>query len=109
MKIIKSNATSSNKSCIGNWLAHWERLSGQNAYMCFGQGCINTPSVGVLIQKDSLTDQNLYVIPLCNDCNKKREQDLDIWDAATLVSANAIETIRTFAVTPRHFAHWASE
>ena len=109
MKIKKSNATSSNRSCIGSWLAHWEKLSGQNAYMCFGQGCINTPSVGVLIQKDSLTDQNLYVIPLCDECNKKMGQELDIWDTATLVFADAIETKGMATVTPRIFAQWASE
>ena len=102
MKVKKLNGS-------GSWLAHWEKLSGQNAYMCFATACINTPSVGAQVQKYNPADQKLYVIPLCNDCNKKREQDLDIWDAATLVSANAIETIRTFAVTPRNFAQWASE
>ena len=94
MKVKKPNGTSANKSCTGTWLAHWEKHSDQSAYMCFGRGCINTPSVGALIQKDSLTDQDLYVIPLCDDCNKKLGQELEIWDTTKLVSADAIVTKR---------------
>lgn len=109
MKVRKTNGTVSSKSSAGTWLAYWEKLSGQSAYLCFGQGCINTPSVGVIVQTDSPTDKNLYVIPLCQDCNKKKGQDLDIWDTRTLVSVDAIETNGTAAVTPRTFAQWASE
>jgi hypothetical protein len=88
---IKCNSSS--------WLAHWEIFSGQNAVMCFAEGCINRPSFGGQVQKDSPTDKNWYVIPLCNDCNNKRGQDLDIWDTANLAPANVIET----------FAPWATE
>ena len=109
MKIKRTSGTSSNKSSNGTWLAYWEKFSGQRAYLCFRQGCINTPSIGALIQKDSPTDKNLYVIPLCDDCNKKSGQELDIWDTRTLVSADAIATSGIGAVTPRNFAQWASE
>ena len=109
MKVKKPNGASPNKSSSGTWLAYWEKLSGQSAYLCFGQGCINTPSVGALIQKDSLTDKNLYVIPLCQDCNKKREQDLDIWDTKTLIAVDATTASGIAAATPRNFAQWASE
>jgi hypothetical protein len=74
----------------GNWLAHWEKYSGQNAYMCFAKGCIKRPIAGGRVQKDSLIDATWYVIPLCSDCNKKNGQDLDIWDAATFVSTNVL-------------------
>ena len=109
MKVKKPNGISSNKPITGTWLAHWEKCSNQKAYMCYGQGCINTPSVGALIQLDSATDTNWYVIPLCDDCNKKKGQELEIWDTATLITANAIETKVVTAVTPRNFAQWASE
>ena len=109
MKVRRTNGTSSNKSDAGTWLAYWEKLSGQRAYLCFAEGCIKTPTVGALIQKDSPTDKNLYVIPLCNDCNKKSGQNLDIWDTTRLVCADAIETNEIAGVTPRSFAQWASE
>ena len=109
MKVRRTNGTLLNKSNAGTWLAYWEKLSGQNGYMCFGRGCINTPSVGALVQKDSPTDQDLYVIPLCDDCNKKIGQELEIWDTTKLVSVDAIETKGVAAVTPRNFAQWASE
>ena len=107
MKVRRTNGTLSNKSNAGTWLSYWEKLSGQSAYLCFGQGCINTPSVGALIQKDSLADKNLYVIPLCDDCNKKSGKELDIWDTKMPVSVDA--TAASGIVTPRSFAQWASE
>ena len=109
MRVKNLNGVPSNKCSSSSWLAHWEKLSGQNAYMCFAKGCINTPSVGGQVQKDSPTDTSWYVIPLCEDCNKKRGQDLDIWDTTRLVPANVIENFEIAAVTPRNFARWARE
>jgi hypothetical protein len=71
----------------GSWLAHWEKLSGLRAFMCFAKGCFGRPSVGGHVQKDRRTDQSWYVVPLCSACNTKRGQDLDVWDYATLVYA----------------------
>jgi hypothetical protein len=76
----------------GGWLAHWEKISGQNACLCFAKDCINQPSIGGLVQKDGSTDESWYVVPLCDDCNKKTGQDLDIWDLATLVAAVEVKT-----------------
>ena len=109
MKMKKTYGTSPKKTGAGTWLAYWEKLSGQSAYLCFGQGCINTPSVGTLVQKDGLSDRNIYVIPLCDVCNGKRGKELDIWDTKTLVTVDAIETKGTASVTPRNFAQWALE
>jgi hypothetical protein len=86
---VKMNGTVARAETGGSWLAHWEKHSGLNAFMCYATGCIRRPSVGAHIQKDSLTDMNWYVIPLCEDCSRKRGQDLDIWNAATLVSPGA--------------------
>jgi len=65
-------------------LSQWEKVSGQNAWMCFVKGCIKRPSVVGLVQKDTLADKTWYLVPLCDDCNQKRGQDLDIWDAPLL-------------------------
>jgi hypothetical protein len=89
MKVKNLNGTAPITKESGNWLSHWEKLSGLNAFMCYVKGCIKRPSVGGHVQKDSPTDKTWYVIPLCDDCGRKRGQDLDIWDAATLISAAA--------------------
>jgi hypothetical protein len=109
MKVRRTNGTLSNKSGTAAWLAYWEKLSGHSAYLCFGQSCINTPSVGAVVQRDSLTDKSFYVIPLCRDCNKKKGEELDIWDTRTLVSADAVTASGFAAVTAGDFAQWASE
>ena len=85
MRVKNLNGTTE-KPSSGSWLAHWERASGQNAFMCFVTGCIKRPSAGGRVQRDSPTDKRWYVVPLCDDCNKAHGRDLDIWDAATLVS-----------------------
>ena len=78
------------KECTGSsWLAHWEAHSGQTAYGCFVTGCSNKRSVGGRVRKDSTTDTGWYIIPICEECNKKTGQDLDIWDLAKLVPAQA--------------------
>jgi hypothetical protein len=105
MKVRNLNATVPNTEDGASRLSYWERLSGLNAFMCYAKGCIRRPSVGGHIQKDSLIDRNWYVIPLCDDCGGKSGQDLDIWDAATLVPARAGRTTgaasRTSGLGPR--------
>jgi hypothetical protein len=86
---VRLNGTAAGNGSSGSWLAHWEKHSGLNAFMCYATGCIRRPSVGAHVQKDGPPDTNWYVIPLCEDCSRKRGQDLDIWDAATLVSPGA--------------------
>ena len=91
MRVKNLSGATQNTQSSGSWLALWEEVSGENAFICFVKGCINRPCAGGQVQKDSLTDKNWYVIPLCADCSKKRGQDLDIWDGGSLVSANASE------------------
>jgi hypothetical protein len=87
MRVKNLNAAARKGCNSGTWLTHWEKESGQNAFLCFVKDCINRPSVGGLVQKDSPIDEGWFVLPLCDDCNKRTGQDLDIWDGATLVSA----------------------
>jgi hypothetical protein len=68
-------------------LAYWESACRQNAFLCSVNGCINRPSSAGLVQKDSVADRAWYVVALCEACCSTRFADLDIWDAAQLVSA----------------------
>jgi hypothetical protein len=97
LKVKNLNGSAPITKESGNWLSHWEKLSGLNAFMCYVKGCIKRPSVGGQVQKDSPIDTTWYVIPLCDDCARKRGQDLDIWDAATLIPAAAHRATSTAA------------
>ena len=96
-------------SSSGSWLTHWERHTGQNAWMCYVQGCIGRPTAGGHVQKNSLVDRNWYVIPLCADCSEKSGQDLDIWDEATLVSARESEAMVIQGDPRRNAARWTPQ
>jgi hypothetical protein len=91
MRVKNLNGAAQEKCTSGSWLAHWERHSGQTAYGCFVVGCRNKRSVGGLVQRDGTTDTGWYIVPLCEDCGRKTGQDLDIWDLAMLVPADAGE------------------
>ena len=91
MRVKNLNGATKIECSSGSWLAHWEKFAGQTAYRCFVRECTNKLSVGGRVQRDSATDKSWYVVPLCEECNKKTGQDLDIWDMARLVSVNAGE------------------
>jgi hypothetical protein len=94
MRVRNLNGATQITCNSGSWLAYWEKFSGQTAYGCFVSGCKNKRSVGGHVQKDSPSDKNWYVVPLCDECNKKTGEDLDIWDLAMLVPANVTRIAR---------------
>ncbi|MFI5369628.1 MAG: hypothetical protein ACHQ1F_11530 [Spirochaetia bacterium] len=85
MKVKNLNGALHSMMSSSGGLSHWETVSRQNAWMCFAKGCIRRPSVVGLVQKDILLDKTWYLVPLCDDCNQKQGQDLDIWDAPLLI------------------------
>jgi hypothetical protein len=107
MRVKNLNKAAQDKSSGGSWLTHWEKHSGQNAWMCYVQGCIGRPSAGGRVQKDGSTDRGWYVIPLCATCNDKSGQDLEIWAEATLVSARESEFVVVQSAPWRNAARWA--
>jgi len=88
MRVRNLNGGKKNAYSGATLLAHWERYSRQVAHECFVIGCKHRASIGGHVQKDSPTDKNWYVVPLCEECNAKTGHDLDIWDMARLVPAN---------------------
>jgi hypothetical protein len=88
--IVKNlNARAQNRYSGAILLAHWDRFSRQTAYRCFVKGCRNKSAVGGCVQKHAATDAGWYIIPLCDDCNRKKNQDLDIWDSARLIPVSS--------------------
>jgi hypothetical protein len=105
--LVKNLGGASRSDQGSNWLAFWERFSAQNAFMCFAAGCINTPSVGGLVQKEGATDGTWYVVPLCGQCGKAPE--LDIWELAPLVCANETDMLKPAPAGGVRFVRWPSE
>lgn len=89
MIVRNLNGQAQNRYSGAVLLAHWDRFSRQTAYRCFVKGCRNKCSVGGYVQKDTRTDASWYIIPLCDDCNRKKKQNLDIWDYARLIPVSS--------------------
>lgn len=93
MRVKNINGTSDNTCKCGSWLQHWENYSGQKLPdYCPEVNCINKPAVGAHVQKDSYTDRDWYIIPLCHTHNSKAGETITVSDNIKLVSANVSKT-----------------
>ncbi|MFC1756635.1 hypothetical protein ACFLZC_00535 [Patescibacteria group bacterium] len=93
MKVVNINNTSDNTCSCGSWLEHWKDFSNQSLPSCCPEkSCPNKPDVGAHVQKDSVNDNNWYIVPLCKDCNAKAGGSLEIGDDIALVAASVNET-----------------
>jgi len=93
MKVKNINGTSAKTCKCGSWLNHWKNFNGQSLpNYCPEVKCTKKPEVGAHVQKDSATDSNWYIIPLCQTHNAKTGESLEISDSIKLVSANVSET-----------------
>jgi hypothetical protein len=92
MKLKNINGTSGLTCSCGSWLKHWAKFSGQNIpTYCVETSCYQKPEVGAHVQKDSSTDRNWYIVPLCSRHNAKADT-LIVGDYIALVPANVSET-----------------
>ncbi|WP_027360729.1 hypothetical protein [Desulforegula conservatrix] len=93
MKVRNINGTSDNTcKCSGGWIKHWVNFGGKTLPLyCSEISCTETDLVGAHVQKDSSTDKNWYIVPLCKKHNAKTDS-LTIVDGTVLVSANVSET-----------------
>jgi len=93
MKVNNINGTSETTCACGSWLDHWKKFSGQTLpQFCPQVKCTEKPEVGTHVQKDSTTDKNWYIIPLCSTHNGETGNSLIISDYLNLVSANISDT-----------------
>lgn len=84
MKIKNINGTSHNTCSCGSWLKHWEKFSGLTATYCNEVKCRNKDLVGAHIQKANSTDNDWYILPLCNFHNQS-SGELEVTDSYKLV------------------------
>lgn len=95
MRIKNINGTSDHSCNCANWLEHWEKYNPAKQKVpiyCPATACFKKPVLGAHVQKDSTTDNNWYIIPLCSTCNAKAGQSLDVTDSISLASANVSQT-----------------
>ena len=93
MKVRNINGTSSNTCKCGSWLKHWEIFGGQTLpKYCPESSCLQKPEVGAHVQKDSSTDNDWYIIPLCSAHNAEKGKSIVVSDGTILVSANVAAT-----------------
>jgi hypothetical protein len=93
MRVKNINGTSARTCKCGSWLDHWKNFSGQSLpHLCPEEKCLNVPTVGAHVQKDSLIDNDWYIVPLCRMHNAETGKSLYISDSVKLVSANVSET-----------------
>ena len=57
----------------GSWLAHWEKLSGKKHGEC--AACARKATVGALVQRVYDIERRWYVVPLCDECNRKSPKE----------------------------------
>jgi hypothetical protein len=92
MKVKNINGRRQNSCNCGTWLDHWVKICGRPLpRYCAVKTCMGKPELGAHVQKDSSTDGNWYIIPLCVK-HSMRAASLEIADTTTLVSAHVNET-----------------
>ena len=93
MKVNNINGTSQNKCKCGAWLDHWKNFSNKTLpTACSVIGCSAKAEVGAHVQKDSQTDRDWFIIPLCDKHNKETKKSLDVSMMTVFVSANVSKT-----------------
>jgi len=95
MKVKNINGTSDSTCKCDSWLTHWEKFNSAGQKVptyCPVETCYKKPEVGAHVQKDSTTDKSWYIIPLCNSCNAKTGQSLDVSNSISFASANVSQT-----------------
>lgn len=75
MYVENANGTSRWSAPKGytSWLEYWKAYKGDVTY-CKADGCLGKDLVGAHVRKAySLTDQHLYIVPLCKSCNQRTD------------------------------------
>jgi hypothetical protein len=92
MKVKNINGRRQNSCKCGTWLDHWVKVCGWPLPQhCAATTCMAQPQLGAHVQKDSVTDNQWYIVPLCVK-HSMRAASLEIVDTTQLVSAHVNET-----------------
>ena len=99
MHVINVNGTSQNRCRCGSWLDHWKRFSGSSLPMyCSETSCRKKPTTGAHVQSDGPVNGDWYIVPLCDDHNRRTGKTLELVAGTILVRANVHQTCEKRAV-----------
>jgi len=91
MKVRNLEGTSDLNCKCENWLQHWVDYGGYKLpQLCPVKNCREKPVLGAHVQKTDLSDQTVYIVPLC-DSHNKTDVVLDLYET-TLVLADKRKT-----------------
>jgi hypothetical protein len=86
-KILNISHVKEHSCQCGNWLNHWEKISGRKQWLCPEVNCDNRASVGALVIKPDGRDDRLYVLPLCHEHGALAGREIEVVEAAMLIPA----------------------
>lgn len=59
-----------------SWLDYWEKNTGNRATYCACFGCSNRAEHGAHVHIYGAFDNNMYIVPLCSECNNPNNDRL---------------------------------
>jgi hypothetical protein len=72
MEVKNISGTSGRKcDCCDSWKGHWEKITNEKARACSRKGCSNRATVGAHVMRTA--DSTWRIVPLCHECNKRRD------------------------------------
>ena len=87
VKNKKGTADKTPPSDYSSWLDFWEKKKGKEATVCEVRGCDENPDVGGHVIKSEEGSKE-YILPMCDSCNNKPEDEVfEAWES-DLISAN---------------------
>jgi len=92
VRVRNINGTSIKTCQCASWLDHWRKFSGRAipAY-CAEMLCTNPAEIGAHVQKDTDSDPNWYVIPLCSAHGAKIGESISLLGTVVLVPTKICE------------------
>ena len=85
------NGTENLKCRCGTWKQHWiNYTNGTWPTRCSASDCYNEPTLGGHVHM--VNDRKVYIVPLCDKCNKRTDEFMLNMTIANPVSSNIAET-----------------
>jgi len=69
----KKGTSDHTPSCCDSWIDHFRSVTGKAGKQCYATDCTNTDDlVGAHVYQPDQSD-DVRIVPLCNECNKRTD------------------------------------
>jgi hypothetical protein len=62
MRVINMQAFVMDNCNCGDWIEHWEKLSGNKATICHAKDCLKTAFIGTHVQTEKMKDLKWFTL-----------------------------------------------